>query len=132
VRQKRKTKQREVIAACFKAEGRPMSAVEAHESALASIPAIGIATVYRSINEFVESGFLMPISIGTAIRYEIAAEHHYHFHCKNCDKVFCIAPCPFSDRELAPNGYRVDSHDLVLHGVCKVCSQNNEKNLLSR
>ncbi len=125
--QKRKTKQREVIAACFKDEGRPMTALEAHALASTALPAIGIATVYRSINEFVESGYLVPIAIGSTIRYEVAAEHHYHFHCKNCDKVFCVSPCPFVEKKPAPSGFCVESHDLVVHGLCGSCVKQNEK-----
>jgi Fur family ferric uptake transcriptional regulator len=130
--QKRKTKQREIIEACFKAENRPMSVLEAHESALRSLPAIGIATVYRFINEFVENGFLVPISFGTMTRYEIASDHHHHFHCRNCDKVFCITSCPLSGTKLAPRGYRVEDHDLLIRGICKTCLKDAEKSSLSR
>ena len=122
----RKTKQREVIAACFNAADRPLAPAEAHELANAEIPRLGIATVYRCIRDFVEKGFLVPIRIAGATRYETAdKDHHHHFHCRRCDRVFCLDDCPLLGSRLAPKGYKVEGHELVVNGFCKACARAN-------
>jgi Fur family ferric uptake transcriptional regulator len=77
----RNTKQRETIAACFSGENRPMTASEVHALAAKDYPSLGIATVYRAVNAFVETGLLVPLVIGGTTRYELAAKaHHHHFY----------------------------------------------------
>jgi Fur family ferric uptake transcriptional regulator len=127
---RRKTKQREVIAACFDTANGPLAPNEAHELAMAELPTLGIATVYRFINTFVEKGILVPIVIGGTTRYESAGKnHHHHFYCRQCNRVFCLDDCPLSDRRLAPRGFKVEDHELVVNGYCKACSQENREDL---
>jgi Fur family transcriptional regulator, ferric uptake regulator len=127
---KRKTKQREVIAACFAATDRPLAPTEAYELAIAELPTLGIATVYRFISVFVKKGILVPIVVGGMTRYESAhKKHHYHFYCRQCERVFCLDDCPLSESQLAPRGYKVEGHELVVNGFCKECSHKNRKDL---
>ena len=120
---KRQTKQQAVIAACFAAADRPLAPNEVHELAATELPSLGIATVYRFVSAFVEKGVLVPIVIGGTTRYESADKHHHHhFHCKECDKVFCLDNCPLAGTRLAPRGYTVQGHDLVVSGFCRTCS----------
>ncbi len=121
----RNTKQREVIAACFSGEERPMTATEVHALASKEHPSLGIATVYRTVNAFVEAGVLVPVTIGGTTRYELATKrHHHHFHCQECDRAFCLEVCPISDEALAPQGFAVRDHDLVVSGACPACVSN--------
>jgi Fur family ferric uptake transcriptional regulator len=127
---RRKTKQREIIAACFTAADRPLAPTEAHELVVAELPTLGIATVYRFISAFVEKGILVPVVIGGTTRYESADKnHHHHFYCRQCDTVFCLDDCPLSESRLAPRGYKVESHDLVVNGFCRECSRKNREEL---
>lgn len=48
--------------------------------------------------------------------------HHHHFHCTVCDQVVPIHGCPGPMQDLAPPGFRVERHDLVLHGRCAACA----------
>ena len=50
-----------------------------------------------------------------------AAQHHHHFHCTACDRVFPIHACPGSMSDLAPPGFEVQHHDLTLRGRCASC-----------
>ncbi len=98
--------------------------------ATTELPTLGIATVYRFINTFVEKGILVPIVIGGATRYESADKnHHHHFYCRQCDRVFCLDDCPLSGSRLAPRGFMVEDHELVVNGFCKACSLKNGENL---
>jgi len=119
----RNTKQREVIASCFSTEDRPMTANEVHELASEDCPSLGIATVYRAINALVGSGVLAPVAIGGATRYELAEKpHHHHFYCAECDRAFCLEKCPVPEKGLAPKGFTVRDHEMVVFGDCPVCA----------
>ncbi|MBX9716273.1 MAG: transcriptional repressor [Burkholderiaceae bacterium] len=48
-------------------------------------------------------------------------EHHHHFHCTACDRVFPIHACPGPMNDLAPPGFEVQRHDLTLRGRCASC-----------
>lgn len=115
-----------MIAACFSAEDRPLTPVEVHALAVKDYPSLGIATVYRTVNAFVAAGILTPIVVGGATRYELADKiHHHHFYCLKCDRAFCLEDCPVSKMKLAPQGFTVESHQLVVSGACPACAQKN-------
>ena len=121
----RKTKQRAIIAECFETTERPLSPAEAHALAAKTHPSIGIATVYRAVNDLLEEGSLTPIHIGGTTRFEPSNKtHHHHFYCRDCEKVFCLDNCPVPESDLAPRGYKVEDHALVVSGVCKTCVQD--------
>ena len=88
------------------------------------MPQLGLATVYRSIRALVDEDWLVEVELpGEPSRYEVAhKEHHHHFHCRVCDRVFDLDGCPGSLRELAPRGFRVESHEIILYGQCPECS----------
>ena len=119
----RKTRQRDAIREVFEKSGRPLSPDEVRELASESIPGIGIATVYRNLKSLVELGVLKTIDIpGTSSLYELAdLEHHHHFQCESCDKVFDIHGCPGDLQELTPPGFQVKSHSITLYGNCPEC-----------
>lgn len=121
----RNTKQREVIAACFSNGDRPLSVSEVHKLAARQYPSLGIATVYRAINSFVESGRLVAVQIGGVARYELAnRSHHHHFYCQECDRAFCLEKCSVPKKNLAPEGFTVREHEMVVLGTCPSCSLN--------
>lgn len=49
------------------------------------------------------------------------SRHRHHFHCTDCDEVTPIEGCPGGIDALAPAGWRVERHDLTLHGRCGKC-----------
>ena len=129
----RKTRQRSLIAACFETEKRPLSPTEAHTLAVQRYPALGIATVYRAVNDLVREGALLPIHIGGTTRFEPSSRmHHHHFFCRSCEKVFCLDHCPVTETVLAPKGYKVEDHALVVSGVCKTCVQGLPREIRSK
>lgn len=120
---KRITKQRAVIAACFSSGKRPLSISEIHALAARQYPSLGIATVYRAINSFVETGKLVAVNIGGIARYELANRpHHHHFYCQECDRAFCLEKCLVPRKILAPEGFTVRDHEMVVLGACPSCS----------
>jgi len=120
----RDTPQRRAVRTVFEAEGRPLSPEEVHESGRDHVPSLGIATVYRHIKTLVEDGWLQPVELpGQSARYELSAQpHHHHFVCRDCDQAFDIDVCPSGLEEMAPDGYVVEAHEVVLYGRCPECS----------
>ncbi len=119
----RHTRQRDAIRRAFETAGRPLRPQECRAIARTVVPEIGIATVYRNIRRLVDEGWLRVVELpGAADRYEISGgRHHHHFVCRHCDGVFEVEACPGGFAALAPPGFRVEGHDLVLYGLCRRC-----------
>jgi Fur family transcriptional regulator, ferric uptake regulator len=119
----RKTKQRDAIHDVFHSVDRPLSPDEVRDEASKVIPGIGIATVYRNLKSLVESGLLKAVEIpGAAALYELAnLDHHHHFQCQQCQKVFDIPGCPGNLQGMTPPGFRVTGHSITLYGNCPDC-----------
>lgn len=120
------TKQREAIKEVFCNSLRPLSVSEVHELAAKKTPSIGVATVYRNIKALSDSGWLEVIEMpGEAPRYEHGGEdHHHHFRCTSCDRVFNLQGCLGGIESLLPKGFKLESHDLLLMGQCAACGDS--------
>lgn len=120
----RRTQQRAAIRRAFETAGRPLSPQEALSAAQLDLPGLGIATVYRNIKSFVERGWLRSVELpGVPDRYEVAGkDHHHHFHCRACDGVFEVEECPGELERISPEGFEVDSHEIILYGTCSACA----------
>lgn len=86
---------------------------------------MGAATVYRALAAMLEEGALTVVHLpGQAPRYERAGKgHHHHFYCRGCGRAFEIGGCAEGVQALAPPGFRVEGHDLVLMGLCPECGE---------
>lgn len=120
----RATRQRAALRDALAAAGRPLLPEELLEAAQAQVPGMGIATVYRNLKLLLADGELRVVQLpGANARYEIAAhEHHHHFQCRSCDKVFDVHACPGDLAALAPKGFTVEDHELTLYGRCSACT----------
>lgn len=123
----RKTRQRSTILDVFEHSSGPLSPQEVLDKAQEHIPELGIATVYRNIKSFVESGALQAVPIpGQPDRYEAAGKkHHHHFFCRVCHRAFEMTGCPGSLDALAPDGFQTEGHEIYLYGRCKDCAARN-------
>jgi Fur family transcriptional regulator, ferric uptake regulator len=120
----RDTRQRRAIRAAFLATDRPLDPNEVLELAAGSHSGLGIATVYRNIKMLLEEGWLTAVELpGEVTHYELAGKaHHHHFHCRTCGKVFELNACLPNVADLAPRGFAVTGHDLLLYGACRNCA----------
>jgi Fur family ferric uptake transcriptional regulator len=91
---------------------------------------VGIASVYRTLEQLTRDGFVQRIDVGAGISrfepiYSDGAHHHHHLVCDDCGKVEA-----FADAELervlhkveGRTGYSVAGHDVVLRGACADCA----------
>lgn len=124
----RDTSQRRAIRQVFRDADRPLSTQEVLEAAQKLKPNVGIATVYRTLKMLLDANWLSTVRLsGEPPRYEIADKpHHHHFICRKCGHAFEV---PGSDkllRALVPAGYTLESHDLILHGLCGQCARKRD------
>jgi Fur family ferric uptake transcriptional regulator len=121
---KRDTQQRRAIRRTIEDNGRPLSPKEVLDSARTHCPGLGIATVYRTIKALAEEGSLAQVDLpGEPPRYEATGkQHHHHFHCRECDRVYELSGCPDGLGVLTPNGFFLESHEVVLYGRCASCA----------
>jgi Fur family ferric uptake transcriptional regulator len=122
---KRKTNQRSAIQEVFLKTDRPLGINEILESGRRSVSSLNQATVYRNLKLLVEMGWLKKIhtpELGTL--YEIAGkEHHHHFQCRSCDRLFEISGCAFNERSATPPGFVTEGHEVYLFGICAGCRE---------
>jgi Fur family ferric uptake transcriptional regulator len=120
---KRETQQRQAIRKALSDAGRPLSVDELFELAKSEVEGLGIATVYRNLKALQSEGQVAQVDLpGEPSRWEAAPEvHHHHFLCRTCDKLFEIYACPENIRQLLPEGYTLEEHDVLLRGQCDAC-----------
>lgn len=125
----RVTRQRNVICAAVESAGRPLSPSELYAAARATLPGIGLATVYRAIRDLVASGWLRVVEVpGEVGRYERAGKpHHHHFLCRSCDSLWEVPACPIGIEQLAPRGFVTEAHDITLYGLCGECGSRRSR-----
>jgi Fur family ferric uptake transcriptional regulator len=119
----RNTRQRQAIRNALEKADRPLGPLEVLKAARIFAPGLGIATVYRTLKGLVEEGWLVAVDLpGEPPRYETAGKtHHHHFRCRRCDRVYEIRGCPPDLKRLAPRGFRLEGHEIVLYGLCTTC-----------
>ncbi len=124
MKKERNTRQRDAIREVFAHVHRPLSPQEVLELGKEHCPGLGIATVYRTLNKFIDEGALVHVEIpGQATLYEGAGKHHHHhFHCNLCQKTFEVEGCPGDLTSLTPDGFSLQSHEIVLYGLCQQCN----------
>ena len=120
----RNTRQKAALrTACLEAD-RPLSPDEGLRLAHQQVPGMRIATVYRNIGALVEEQWLTTISLpGETARYEVAGkEHHHHFRCNRCHRVYELPGCSVELKPDLPPGFRTTGHELFLFGTCDGCA----------
>lgn len=85
-------------------------------------------TIYRTMRSFLEQDVIHSIALdGGELRYalnrkrEKQKDHfHSHFHCENCNNVFCLSKPEFVPPNL-PAGFEASGYDLLINGRCASC-----------
>jgi Fur family transcriptional regulator, ferric uptake regulator len=125
---RRNTRQRQIIRDVFAVEHRPLGIREAAASAKRRLPSLGIATVYRTIRDLLDERWLVQLTLAGEARFELAGiDHHHHFHCGSCNKVFDIEGCTGNVEMLAPKGFVAHTHEITVSGLCDSCGGSARK-----
>lgn len=90
-------------------------------------PTMSLATVYKSLELFVQLGLIQIINIGEhSFRYDGRTEEHHHVICTSCWKVEDIENNIFEDLTNSVeniSNYNIKKKQLCLYGTCSKCSQ---------
>jgi Fur family ferric uptake transcriptional regulator len=119
----RKTRQHQAIFDALVKAKRPLLAQEVLALASATVPQLSVATVYRQLKALQDEGVIKAVVLpGQNPRYEMASRaHHHHFQCRQCERVFDLEACPGNLDQLAPSGFKVEEHEIILYGRCSEC-----------
>jgi len=122
------TAQRDYIAEVFFKTNTHISLEELLKKVKRKTPAIGYATVYRTMRLLTECGLAIARQFGDGqTRYENLPEHGHHDHviCIKCSKIieFQNEKIEQLQSETAKKlGFTVISHKLELYGYCADCA----------
>ncbi len=117
------TQQKLAVIGVIENSPQPLTPAEICDAARKELPAIGIATVYRALKQFVEEGIVRPVEVpGASPHYEHSSRQHHHFFlCQQCRRLFNLLGCVKGVESMAPEGFRVRRHEIVLYGDCPEC-----------
>ncbi|MDO5043890.1 MAG: Fur family transcriptional regulator [Coriobacteriia bacterium] len=91
---------------------------------------ISLATVYRTLSQFSDAGFVMKeTTLEGSMNYQLSRENHSHYIiCTRCHTKIDLGNCPLdklSDSIQKATGFTVTGHSLELSGLCPDCQKKN-------
>ena len=123
------SEQRKDILLTFLKTEKHLTADELHALVKKKNPAVGIATVYRTLKLLCESGLSSELKFGEgAVRYEhfYGHEHHDHLVCVKCGN-FTEVMDPeiekLQERLAQKVDFSLQGHKLLMYGVCRKCKE---------
>lgn len=105
-------------------ENQHISAEDVYKILLEQKDEIGLATVYRVLNQFDDAGIITRHHFeGGRSVFELSAkEHHDHLVCLTCGHVFEFEDDVIEDRQekvATANKLKLTNHSLYLYGECQ-------------
>lgn len=124
----RQSKHQEKIYEIIHGTGIHMTAEEVWEKAKLIDSSIGIATVYRQLNNLAAQNKIQRIrDKDQGYIYDGNGKPHHHFYCTSCGQYSDISleyDGELDHRIELETGSTVSGHRLVFEGICKHCKQN--------
>lgn len=123
------THQRQVIYEVLRTvDGHP-SPEEVYARVKRRIPSISLATVYKNLHLFIDSGIFQQVSLHHgSMRVETNQAPHHHLLCTQCKSILDIDPellgLPDTPRQL-PGGFRMERLTVDVLGVCASCQADS-------
>ena len=119
------THQRQVLYEVMKTMHGHPSPEEVYARAKKKVPAISLATVYKNIHLFVESGVFREVSLHHgSVRVEMNKEEHHHMVCSRCKAISDIGEKELGltpKRRRLPDGFLVERYAVDVIGLCAKC-----------
>lgn len=119
------TKQKELIYNAVTGSRSHPSADDVYHMLKPNYPGLSLATVYRNLNVFADSGMLQRIPMPSGgTRFDGTLEPHYHMVCTKCGNLYDIELDhldTLAQDVMKKSGFEVSSFNLLISGVCKNC-----------
>jgi len=135
----RLTMSRQVILDILNKTSRHLSAEEVYLAAKKVYPAIGLTTIYRTLEILVDMGVVFKSNFGDGrARYELVASqnkeehHHHHLVCISCNRVVDYTDFINEEIELLKKtekslskkyNFKINSHLIQFYGLCDKCKK---------
>jgi Fur family ferric uptake transcriptional regulator len=122
----RVTRQRLLVANALAAAGRRLTAEQLYRSLRRREPAIGRATVFRTLETLVDTGVARRLELDGHVYAYVAClpAHHHHIACTRCGRVEEIDEAyvtPIVRRLAREMGFEIDDARLDFYGRCATC-----------
>jgi Fur family ferric uptake transcriptional regulator len=122
----RVTRQRLLVANALAAAGRRLTAEQLYRSLRRREPAIGRATVFRTLETLVDAGVARRLELDGHVYAYVAClpAHHHHIACTRCGRVEEIDEAyvtPIVRRLSREMGFEIDDARLDFYGRCATC-----------
>jgi len=122
------THQRQVLYEVMRTMHGHPSPEEVYAQVKKKVPAISLATVYKNLHLFVESGIFREVSMHHgSLRVEMNDEAHHHMVCSKCKAITDIGETELglvSKRDKLPGGFLVERYAVDVIGICAKCQQD--------
>ena len=119
------THQRQVIFEVLQGMSGHPNPEEVYARVRKRIPAISLATVYKNLHLFIETGIFREVSVHHgSLRMEVNSRPHYHLVCTSCRTIVDLdekdlKPLPKAGR--IPGGFKVERFAIDVLGLCNKC-----------
>ena len=122
----RATRQRAAVARLLDEIGEFRTAQELHEELRRRGEAIGLTTVYRTLQGLTDAGEVdvLRTDSGESAYRRCSAHHHHHLVCRHCGRTVEVegpAVERWAERVAAEHGFRDVSHTVEIFGTCAGC-----------
>jgi Fur family ferric uptake transcriptional regulator len=116
------------VAACLRELDVFRSAQEIHDLLRRGGEAVGLSTVYRTLQALAGEGEVdvLRTEDGEALYRRCSASHHHHLVCRGCGRTVEVeGPTVerWADRVAADHGFTGVSHSLEIFGTCPTCTR---------
>lgn len=119
------TPQRRAVIDAIEAQTGAFTAVAVYDRARKSLPGLGLATVYRTIEALRDEGTIRGLpGAGDGAYVRCHPGHHHHLVCLSCGSVEDTELCgvPSTAQLVRRHGFRPVDHELEVYGTCKRCA----------
>lgn len=124
---RRMTKQRRLILDILRSTNAHPTADWIYDRVRERLPNISLGTIYRNLKILQEMGEIMELNYGSSYsRFDGNPHHHYHFHCRGCNRVFDIqiAIKSFINKEVQEGtDFLIHDHRCEFYGLCGDCQK---------
>ncbi len=119
------SRQREQILETVKSMDVHPSADDIYNRVRRRLPHISLGTVYRNLNQLVETGELSCVQDGKTVRYDWETGQHQHFRCEVCG---ALQNVEVSNKVIVnlltkESGMIINEIDLEIKGICGTCAK---------
>jgi Fur family ferric uptake transcriptional regulator len=124
---RRETRQRTAVSAALRGAEEFLSAQQLHARLRAEGEGIGLATVYRTLQQLAADGEVdvLRAGEGEAVYRRCSSGHHHHLICRGCRRTVEVAGTEverWARRVAAENGFADVEHVVEVFGTCAECA----------